>query len=150
MLPAAAWAQSSITGVVKDVRWLAWDMESPIIYAPYASTARYPWLTYFIRTNANTGRLTQEILAAILRQSDQQERRGIALLDGVQSCGGRLNVDLHFDPDRLQILLNALRGGRVKDLPGVRYHTVRGALDCSGVKDRKQARSKYGVKRPKQ
>ena len=42
-----------------------------------------------------------------------------------------------------------VRGGRVKDLPGVRYHTVRGALDCSGVKDRKQARSKYGVKRPK-
>ncbi len=43
----------------------------------------------------------------------------------------------------------AIRGGRVKDLPGVRYHTVRGALDCAGVKDRKQARSKYGVKRPK-
>ncbi|EMZ64667.1 ribosomal protein S12 [Escherichia coli 2735000] len=42
-----------------------------------------------------------------------------------------------------------IRGGRVKDLPGVRYHPVRGALDCSGVKDRKQARSKYGVKRPK-
>ena len=42
-----------------------------------------------------------------------------------------------------------IRGGRVKDLPGVRSHTVRGALDCSGVKDRKQARSKYGVKRPK-
>ena len=42
-----------------------------------------------------------------------------------------------------------IRGGRVKDPPGVRYHTVRGALDCSGVKDRKQARSKYGVKRPK-
>ena len=41
-----------------------------------------------------------------------------------------------------------IRGGRVKDLPGVRYHTVRGALDCSGVKDRTQARSKYGVKRP--
>ena len=42
-----------------------------------------------------------------------------------------------------------IRGGRVKDLPGVRYHIVRGALDCSGVTDRKQARSKYGVKRPK-
>ena len=42
-----------------------------------------------------------------------------------------------------------IRGGRVKDLPGARHHTVRGALDCSGVKDRKQARSKYGVKRPK-
>ncbi|MCE1848687.1 30S ribosomal protein S12, partial [Enterobacter hormaechei] len=42
-----------------------------------------------------------------------------------------------------------IRVGRVKDLPGVRYHTVRGALDCSGVKDRKQGRSKYGVKKPK-
>lgn len=42
-----------------------------------------------------------------------------------------------------------VRGGRVKDLPGVRYHIVRGALDCAGVKDRKQARSKYGTKRPK-
>ena len=42
-----------------------------------------------------------------------------------------------------------IRGGRVKDLPGVRYHTVRGALDTSGVNDRKKARSKYGTKRPK-
>jgi small subunit ribosomal protein S12 len=42
-----------------------------------------------------------------------------------------------------------IRGGRVKDLPGVRYHTIRGALDTSGVKDRKQGRSKYGTKRPK-
>jgi small subunit ribosomal protein S12 len=42
-----------------------------------------------------------------------------------------------------------IRGGRVKDLPGVRYHTVRGSLDTSGVANRKQARSKYGTKRPK-
>lgn len=42
-----------------------------------------------------------------------------------------------------------IRGGRVKDLPGVRYHTVRGSLDTAGVKDRKQARSKYGSKKPK-
>jgi small subunit ribosomal protein S12 len=42
-----------------------------------------------------------------------------------------------------------IRGGRVKDLPGVRYHIVRGSLDTQGVKDRKQARSKYGTKRPK-
>lgn len=42
-----------------------------------------------------------------------------------------------------------IRGGRVKDLPGVRYHIIRGALDTQGVKDRKQGRSKYGVKRPK-
>ena len=42
-----------------------------------------------------------------------------------------------------------LRCGRVKDLPGVRYHMVRGSLDTAGVKDRKQSRSKYGAKRPK-
>jgi len=42
-----------------------------------------------------------------------------------------------------------IRGGRVKDLPGVRYHTVRGTLDTSGVADRRNARSKYGTKRPK-
>jgi small subunit ribosomal protein S12 len=42
-----------------------------------------------------------------------------------------------------------IRGGRVKDLPGVRYHVVRGTLDAAGVADRKQGRSKYGAKRPK-
>ena len=42
-----------------------------------------------------------------------------------------------------------IRGGRVKDLPGVRYHCVRGTLDLAGVKDRKQGRSKYGAKKPK-
>ena len=43
-----------------------------------------------------------------------------------------------------------IRGGRVKDLPGVRYHIVRGALDTAGVTDRKQGRSKYGTKKPKE
>lgn len=43
-----------------------------------------------------------------------------------------------------------VRGGRVKDLPGVRYHLVRGALDAAGVEDRKKGRSKYGVKKPKE
>ena len=42
-----------------------------------------------------------------------------------------------------------IRGGRVKDLPGVRYHVIRGTLDAAGVGDRRQARSKYGAKRPK-
>lgn len=42
-----------------------------------------------------------------------------------------------------------IRGGRVKDLPGVRYHIIRGALEASGVQNRKQGRSKYGAKRPK-
>jgi small subunit ribosomal protein S12 len=43
-----------------------------------------------------------------------------------------------------------IRGGRVKDLPGVRYHVIRGTLDAAGVADRRQGRSKYGAKRPKQ
>ncbi len=43
-----------------------------------------------------------------------------------------------------------IRGGRVKDLPGVRYHIIRGTMDTSGVSDRKRSRSKYGTKRPKQ
>jgi small subunit ribosomal protein S12 len=43
-----------------------------------------------------------------------------------------------------------VRGGRVKDLPGIRYTVVRGALDCSGVEGRKQARSKYGTKKPEE
>ncbi|MAX88810.1 MAG: 30S ribosomal protein S12 [Synechococcus sp. SAT82] len=43
-----------------------------------------------------------------------------------------------------------LRGGRVKDLPGVRYHIIRGTLDTAGVKDRRQSRSKYGAKAPKE
>jgi len=42
-----------------------------------------------------------------------------------------------------------VRGGRVKDLPGVRYHIVRGVLDCQGVQNRKQSRSRYGTKKPK-
>jgi small subunit ribosomal protein S12 len=42
-----------------------------------------------------------------------------------------------------------VRGGRVRDLPGVRYHVIRGTLDASGVDDRKRSRSKYGTKRPK-
>jgi small subunit ribosomal protein S12 len=42
-----------------------------------------------------------------------------------------------------------IRGGRVKDLPGIRYHIIRGTLDSSGVEDRKRGRSKYGTKRPK-
>ena len=43
-----------------------------------------------------------------------------------------------------------IRGGRVKDLPGVRYHVIRGSLDCEGVQDRMKGRSKYGSRKPKQ
>ena len=66
------------------------------------------------------------------------EVNGIA----VTRCGGEgHNLQEH------SVVL--IRGGRVKDLPGVRYHTVRGSLDASGVAKRRQSRSKYGAKRPK-
>ena len=58
-----------------------------------------------------------------------------------------------YIPDEGHILqehsIVLIRGGRVKDLPGVRYHVVRGALDATGVEKRRRSRSKYGVKRPK-
>ena len=66
------------------------------------------------------------------------------------SNGNEVNAYIGGEGHNLQehsIVL--VRGGRVKDLPGVRYHTVRGTLDCAGVSDRRQARSKYGAKRPK-
>lgn len=64
--------------------------------------------------------------------------------------GKEVNVYIPGEGHNLQehsIVL--IRGGRVKDLPGVRYHIIRGALDTLGVDDRKQSRSKYGTKRPK-
>jgi len=50
---------------------------------------------------------------------------------------------------RVRLTSVLIRGGRVKDLPGVRYHIIRGTLDATGVKNRQKARSKYGTKRPK-
>jgi predicted permease len=73
----------TVIGVVKDVRWLAWDLESPIIYAPYATTARYPWLTYFIRTNANTGRVTADAINAIAEADRLATPRRSGTLDSV-------------------------------------------------------------------
>jgi len=64
--------------------------------------------------------------------------------------GKEVNVYIPGEGHNLQehsIVL--IRGGRVKDLPGVRYHIIRGALDTAGVDKRKQGRSKYGTKRPK-
>ncbi len=69
----------------------------------------------------------------------------IRLTNGFEVIG-----DIPGEGDNLQepsVVL--IRGGRVKDLPGVRYHIVRGVLDTQGVKNRKQSRSKYGAKRPK-
>ena len=62
---------------------------------------------------------------------------------------GEKSMALRLANELLEASVVLVRGGRVKDLPGVRYHIVRGSLDLQGVKDRKQSRSKYGAKRPK-
>ena len=74
----------------------------------------------------------------------------VVLLNGLYS--GRANANWAAPAAISACIVAAavlVRGGRVKDLPGVRYHIVRGALDAVGVADRKQGRSKYGAKRPK-
>ena len=76
-------AAYTVIGVVRDVRWLAWDMESPIIYAPYASASRAPWLTFFIRTNANTGRVTRDVIKAIEETDHLARPRRAGTLDSI-------------------------------------------------------------------
>ncbi|GGK10695.1 30S ribosomal protein S12 [Pseudomonas matsuisoli] len=84
---------------------------------------------------------------ATINQLVRQPRKRIVEKSDVpalQNCPQRRGVCT-----RVYTSVVLIRGGRVKDLPGVRYHTVRGSLDTTGVKDRKQGRSKYGTKRPK-
>jgi predicted permease len=59
----------TVIGVVADVRWVSWDLESPIVYGPYARLSRYPWVTLFVRSNRSAGPLLAEALAAI-QQAD--------------------------------------------------------------------------------
>jgi hypothetical protein len=54
-----------VVGVVKDVRWFAWDREGPVIYAPYATTSRAPWLTFFLQTDRNSDEVIHEAIEAI-------------------------------------------------------------------------------------
>lgn len=67
----------TVVGVVKDVRWLSWDSESPVVYAPYARVSRAPWLTVFVRTEANTGRVIADALRAI-EERDPMTRVSVA------------------------------------------------------------------------
>ena len=69
----------------------------------------------------------------------------IRLTDGLEGTGYIPGIGHNLQEHSVVLI----RGGRVKDLPGVRYHIVRGTLDTAGVSDRGQARSKYGAKRPK-
>jgi len=119
----------------------------------------------------------QPVGAHCAPSEDLQER--IAGLGHLPTAPRRLHPRLHDDPEEAELALRKvakvrltngfevisyiggeghnlqehsvvlIRGGRVKDLPGVRYHTVRGSLDAAGVAKRRQGRSKYGAKRPK-
>ena len=68
---------------------------------------------------------------------------------GQSAAPWRVHPRVHHHPQEAEHSIVLVRGGRVKDLPGVRYHIVRGALDTQGVKGRQQARSKYGAKKEK-
>ena len=80
------------------------------------------------------------------------QRRGVRKVARVRLTNGKeVNAYIPGEGHNLQEhSIVMIRGGRVKDLPGVRYHIIRGALDTSGVDGRRQRRSKYGAKRPKQ
>jgi putative ABC transport system permease protein len=71
----------TVVGVVREVRWLSWDTESPVVYAPYARVSRAPWLTVFLRTEANTGRVMAEALRAIEERDPMTRVTVAATLD---------------------------------------------------------------------
>jgi small subunit ribosomal protein S12 len=97
--------------------------------------------TQLIRTGRNEPAWKSKVPALA---SSPQKRR-VRLTNGYE-VSSYIGGEGHNLQEHSVVLI---RGGRVKDLPGVRYHTVRGALDCAGVSDRRQGRSKYGAKRPK-
>jgi len=74
------------------------------------------------------------------------QKRGVCTLTNGFEVSSYIGGEGHNLQEHSVVLI---RGGRVKDLPGVRYHVVRGSLDTQGVADRRQGRSKYGTKRPK-
>ena len=88
--------------------------------------------------------LDVEVVVQVLRDVDALARGQADLRAGRDGIGLAVAVDGHVGDSVVLI-----RGGRVKDLPGVRYHIIRGTLDTQGVQGRMQARSKYGAKRPK-
>ena len=88
------------------------------------------------------------------RLHDDSEEAELRASQGRRRCGSTNGIEViayipgvgHNLQEHSVVLI---RGGRVKDLPGVRYHIIRGTLDSIGVQDRRQSRSKYGAKRPK-
>ena len=101
--------------------------------------------------NAHAGKLARLCCVRVYTTTPKKPNSAMRKVARVRLTNGKeVNSYIPGEGHNLQehsIVL--VRGGRVKDLPGVRYHIVRGTLDTSGVKDRTQRRSKYGAKRPK-
>ncbi len=107
-------------------------------------TLQMPTIQQLVRK----GRISQTKTSKSAALNACPQRRGVCVR--VYTNGNEVNAYIGGEGHNLQehsIVL--VRGGRVKDLPGVRYHIVRGALDTAGVNGRQQRRSKYGTKRPK-
>ena len=85
----------------------------------------------------------------VARQSEQLKEIEPRLLDYYEDLCQHSGTELGDPNDLQEHSVVLIRGGRVRDLPGVRYHIIRGSLDAQGVANRKQARSKYGAKAPK-
>ena len=91
------------------------------------------------------------VCTAVKTQTPKKPNSALRKIARVRLSGGQ-EVTAYIPGEKHNLQEHSvvlIRGGRVKDLPGVRYHVVRGTLDCAGVNDRRQGRSKYGAKRPK-
>ena len=101
-----------------------------------------------IRKYRELSRMTQEHVRTMTPKKPNSALRKIArirLTDGLEGTAYIPGIGHNLQEHSVVLI----RGGRVKDLPGVRYHIIRGALDTAGVAKRMQARSRYGAKRPK-
>lgn len=91
------------------------------------------------------------VVVSVSTRAPKKPNSALRKVARVRLTNGR-EVTVYIPGEGHNIIEHAVvlvRGGRVKDLPGVRYHVVRGALDVAGVEDRRRSRSKYGAKRPK-
>jgi len=134
------------------------------VKVPFSSAWRFSWVGLSnvpsTRSSCCVGSIWLEGIVPLSCSFGPEERLDaaaqlMATIGGGEADGAqdhrdeddREPADSHVLAAQLPVVL--VRGGRVKDLPGVRYHIIRGTLDTQGVKDRRQRRSKYGAKRPK-
>src|SRR5919204_365486 len=122
----------------------------PAVYGWLALDRRGNWLIRSTSTTQPFERITNAALREFIARNYEADSAGRWYFQNgpqrVYVTIGYIGGEGHNLQEHSVVLI---RGGRVKDLPGVRYHIVRGSLDTQGVKDRKQARSKYGAKAPK-